>query len=615
MRNERKDILLDFMNPDLREVWGIQRVSNSNIDLCLRLIAYSIFLTKERCILPVNFVIQDELSFILTSRIYDYFGSDLISLPLKYSESFWSKAEKLVLQYRNVKNNYSHLKSTASVEKVIEYLEPLNHCRVVKTHNTGEYIANAFLKRLDLKDSYWVNVLSKYRYEEFSALINVPTEIVNRELAVTHGEIESFLKSSCISTIDIHKLVHYEYGCSYMEEYDAVSLFNFLGTSTFYPTKRTSNPAYDYRLFRATLHALGLAEPVDLLTPKEIISLRYSSNEFNTFIETYFNIVSMHNEPESVRRLIQVIISANKDLASQVKINSSQLGSSVEKIESTCGIFNLVSPGFNIITSHLQQFVRSGVIMKKIAIFVALREEEEILSNSLSLEFDHDKERYRKVMDGVTCEIYSPRKMGRVYAAISTYKYLIENIEKLPDMLIIAGIAGGFDKNKIKRGDILLPSSVYDVAVTKKEGSTTSGSSYEVYRPEPFRINKHALDFINSPKFNSDLWRTIAKKEARRSDLSIDIHTKPMCCCDSVIKDEQWIENILSVVNSEMTGVDMETGGVCLALEELNLTKPIPISVIRGVSDLSNPYKADDEWRSKAMYTVGSMIKSVIFQK
>ena len=610
------------MNPDLRKVWGIQNITEDNINFCLRLITYSVLLAKDKCILPVNFVIQDEFSFIITRKISEYFKSDLISLPLKYNESFSSKAEKISIQYRNVRDNYSHLKESVKISDVIRYLDSLNHYRIGKNHNTGEYIANAFLNRLDLHDKYWSEVLCKYEPRHIDKLQKIPFQLHQNELAVTHGEIENSLDDRYFSNvdihklnIDIHKLVHYEYGRSYMEEYDSVSLYNFLGPSTFYPTNRTDNPAYDYRLIRNILLTLGIADCFDLLSTKQIIKLRLVSNEFNTFIDKYFDIAINYREPSSVSRFVQNVLSTDSRLAQQINKNIDLSGAELEKVETTCGLFNIAVSDFNVITSNLKPVTWSGINMKKIAIFVALKEEYEVLSDSLSLKLNQATGRYHNIIDNVVFEIYSPQKMGRVYAAIATYKYLIENVEKLPDMIIVAGIAGGFEVNGIRRGDILMPSSVYDVAITKKEGGTSLMPSYEVYRPEPFRTNKHFLDHISSPQFNIDHWCTIAKKESRRSDLDIKIHTKPMCCCDSVIKDEEWIDNILSVVHKEITGVDMETGGVCLALEELDFNKPILISVIRGVSDLSNPYKADDGWRSKAMYTVGAMIKSLKFTK
>ena len=52
----------------------------------------------------------------------------------------------------------------------------------------------------------------------------------------------------------------------------------------------------------------------------------------------------------------------------------------------------------------------------------------------------------------------------------------------------------------------------------------------------------------------------------------------------------------------------MESGGVCEAAK----FEAVGVAVIRGVSDLADPRKSDDDWRRRAMLTVAVLIEAAL---
>lgn len=73
-----ENIFLDFMNPELREAWGVNENNKQNFNLFKLLINLSVFLTKEYCILPPAFVFEDPMSFKLVKKTSDYIKSGYI---------------------------------------------------------------------------------------------------------------------------------------------------------------------------------------------------------------------------------------------------------------------------------------------------------------------------------------------------------------------------------------------------------------------------------------------------------------------------------------------------------------------------------------------------------
>ena len=602
-----ENIFLDFLNPELRGVFGVNDYNKYNFIFLKKLISLSIFLTKDYCILPPAFIFEDPMSFKLIKDSTDFITNGYIFIPLKLGESFSSKLNKILEEYKNVKSNYNNLNNQKALDKVVNYFDKLNLHRIEKQSDTGLLIASRFEDRLDSKNIYWENVLKSYdskSIDHIEKLLKIPSFLIEKGLAITHGDIYNLTNQKNISSVDIHKLVHYEYGNVYMDEYNCISFYNLFGSGKFSPTHRTDNLGYDFQISKSFLEALNVFDELTKLPASDLISIRRHYSEYSDFIDNYFLLVSNLKSKGEVEVNLAKIISSNDDLKKLVNLKIKKSG--VNYIIDVLGLFNLAIKNY----SQSKTITITGKSkMKKILIFVALKEEEDVLKQALSLN-PNDQGGYDGQFNNTLFTVISPRKLGRVSAALETFDYLYKNKNNLPDMVLIAGIAGGFHKNGINKGDILIPNVIYDISNTKKEGKITDNESYEMYRPDPFRVNQKLIDYLNSPKFDKDKWWLLSGKKESRRTTDINIFYKPLSCCDSVVKDEEWIDIVLSKVNSELTGVEMESGGVCMAVEKF---QSIPISVIRGVSDLSNPYKADDDWRGKAMWTVCSLIKEIDF--
>jgi len=622
-KKSRENIFLDFLNPELRVAWGMNENNDYNYIFFKDVLNISIFLTKEYCIIPPAFILEDPLTFRLVEAIEYFIDSGFISIPLKYGETFHSKLDKILNEYRNVKSNYANLENKNALIKTLNFLEKLNLRRVEKKADTTILIAMSFQESFHNKNDYWRRILQGYDTKSIDNLLGIPSKLASDGLAITHGEIlncSNILKIQSSNKAirfnleyDIHKLVHYEYGNVYMDEYNCISIYNLFHENTFSPTHRLDNYGYNFQIIRIFLETLNIYKVITRLQPVELIHIRRTCSEYIDFISNYFRSSNKYKTKENIERYLANLISSNKALK---EIITTQINTfSIDYLADVLGAYNTASKEFNNLRRANMKTTQKNKIYN-LAIFVALREEEIILQDELKLCMNNNTNHLEGNIGNTHIQIYSPKKMGRVYAALETYDYLTKNINYLPDMILIAGIAGGFEVNNVKKGDILIPEFIIDVSNTKKEGAKDGKDSHELIRWKTFNVNQELIHYMSTDRFNEEYWKVDARKKCKRvsSDI-INIIKNPISCCDSVIKDEEWIQSILKI-HPNIAGIEMESGGVCMAVDkfEQKYKYKIPISIMRGVSDLSNPYKADDEWRIKSMVAVTSLIETIKFE-
>ena len=215
-----------------------------------------------------------------------------------------------------------------------------------------------------------------------------------------------------------------------------------------------------------------------------------------------------------------------------------------------------------------------------IAIYVALKMERLFLVKRWNLTGEYPDPVRRGRLGEVDDLLYGQDEMGRVSAAVATMQFL-EKYPK-PDMLLVTGIAGGFDREGSSRGDVLIPTSIADLASRKIHGG---GHVIPEFRPREFRTDARLSRYVNSGSFKTRDWEGAVIEEAEWPEgLRPSIRNGPIASLDEVVSDTQWIDTLCKAW-PKLCGVDMESGGVCAAAEAHELK----VAVVRGVSDLADP--------------------------
>ena len=117
-----------------------------------------------------------------------------------------------------------------------------------------------------------------------------------------------------------------------------------------------------------------------------------------------------------------------------------------------------------------------------LAIFVALKEEREILTGKWGLKgVKGEHGRWEGELLGKSVLVYTGERMGRVPAAVATARLAIDQIQA--DLIVVAGIAGGFAKpDHVDIGTLLVPHTVVDLALRKIQGDDAR------IRPDPYQF-------------------------------------------------------------------------------------------------------------------------------
>jgi nucleoside phosphorylase len=238
-----------------------------------------------------------------------------------------------------------------------------------------------------------------------------------------------------------------------------------------------------------------------------------------------------------------------------------------------------------------------------LAIFVALDIEREILVKHLGLKNQFPSDIWDGECNGLRVALFSSSDMGRVAGAIQTMRFLAKH---RPEMLLVAGIAGGFKQEKVNLGDVIVAKSVADLASRKIRENKTH--ALPEFRPKEFMTDQRLPEFLQSGSFDRASWeQRIIEHGEWPNGLRPTLHIGTIASLDEVVGSAKWITKLLGAW-PKLLGVEMESGGVCAAAEEYR----IRAAVVRGVSDFADPAKSDDSWRRRSMKAVACTIDSLL---
>ena len=246
-------------------------------------------------------------------------------------------------------------------------------------------------------------------------------------------------------------------------------------------------------------------------------------------------------------------------------------------------------------------------VMAVVAVFTALHEERAILAEMLGISCSPQERVWTGQVGSTTLCLYGPDQIGRVPAAIATLKFLHEYGK--PDLLVVVGIAGGLQIARVGLGDIIIATTITDIATRKIRED--QGKIVDNFRPKTYRGDARIRKYLCSHFFCQEKWQgEVAEAAGWPEGTCPQILYGTLASSDAVVASQEWLTAIgshLCELWPDLLGMEMEAGGVCAVAEEFGLQ----VGVVRCISDYANPAKSDDEWRRRAMKTVAHLLKSV----
>lgn len=610
------DVFLDFFNRDSREIYGFDKLPNeTHLAFLVEALTVAVFLCRDHCILPPGFLAESKLGReALIIRRGEYLHERLVRLSLKeYSlDEFWDKKEH---QYEPFREKYEGLFDP----KNHELLRSVSRAIIPRTSRIADAITTGWQNAPDA-NPIWRDRIRGLKADEVERLRKIPLEILDSGIAITWPAIAARIHGPLVPS-ELRPVLQNVYFSAYLAEYDLKVITNLPYTS--HPFVSTGkNLAYDYEALKAALAAGGLWDIIRGLATQSIIHLRQRA-EYLRFREAFDAIAAGTDQLSEVRRIFTFAAQNDKPQSRflslvlrnaarivfphGVELREQEIDEIAQRLGSLAAAANEIADQLKSLQMQVTMDRRNRVAYsakpKEVAVFVALEMERKVLIERWNLQAQGREQIWRGRLNGVQIFVFGRDEMGRVPAAVATMQMLSHC---KPDILIVAGIAGGFTREKVALGNILIGSDIVDLASRKViyEGTETSIE----FRPRQFRTDDRLEKYLKA-SFKVDTWQSNVTKDAEwPDDRRPAIHYGLIASLDEVVADTNFVDKLCDAW-PKLLGIEMEAGGVCAAAETFNI-KP---AVIRGVSDLADPSKSDNEWRRRAIKTVAHLIESLDF--
>lgn len=613
----RQDIFLHFLNRDTREIFGVYETlkNDKHNALMRRALNAAVMLCEDCCIAPPGFVIEDQIAFELAENQCAYLTEGLLRFPMR-ERSLAEFAEKKRIGYEPMRDRYSGLFSDTRIGFLGENATGIIDRR---SHITERILAD-WREGPESGHRVWRPVKGILIPRHVDLVSKIPVDLNERGIALTWAAIEPQLSSEAkAASTALRDTLQHIYFRQYCSEFNLVPLAQIPHITHDFMLKH-DNRVYSYRRLGVFLDAFELRDLVFDAPAALIVALRNQSG-FISFMDAYAGIASRTKSDTDLRFFAgrardifnydwAALRSRRLSLfdASPVEVNelASVLGEAADRLRREHGL-PARTPAAQQPQSTKERTPNVNTTPDLI-LFVALEEELDILTGQLNLTKNPSSPEASGDLGGVAVDVVCPRNMGRVAAAVAMSNYLAKRT-KPPRLILIVGIAGGFAENSSTVGHIVSVTKVVDLALRKvvddKEGATPN------FRREDYRMHEALCNVLLSDVFDRNKWSTDALKHGWPADRRPSIHSGPMASSDEVVSSDQWRTMMIEGQGGErkLLGVEMEAGGVCAAAERAR----VPVCMLRVISDMADPSKADNEWRTLGMRTLASLIERVPF--
>lgn len=611
-----RDIFLHFLNRDSRQIYGLFQLSERDhfYALC-RTLNISALLCANKCYAPPGFSVECELAYRALRKKKEYLADGLVQLPMREA-NIGDFVEKKRREYAPVRDRYEGIFSDTMIEELGRFSDAI----VRRTSEVGEAIARDWERGPDTSSRPWRAVLPLLPRIAVDRIRAIPKQIREEGSAVTWPSIEQLLPSEALPIgRGMRRILQNSYFRQYLREYGLVALVNIPAMPDHFdlPTLRK---IYDYRRFSGVLSSLDLKVFLEEAAANQVLELRRQPGYFE-FLFAYRSLAEHFDDNASLAYLFaEAAKRAHFDWAKYVAVTLKaptdsgfssnrivELGDALRAVAREVTRIELPEPrkqrtakrqGADGFRFSLERFPMADVV-----IFLALEEELGVLCDRWHLERNFSRPAASGAIGKQRIDVLCPREMGRVAAAVEVTACLEARRTDLPKLLIVAGLAGGFESEGASLGSVLIPTTVVDLATRKIQDDET-GTTTE-FRRHDFHPHGALWRLLMSDHFKRDDWERQAIREAEWPEgLRPSLKDGPIASVDEVISSTEW-QRQLTDACPKLLGVEMESGGVCAAAQRY----AVPVVILRTVSDAADPAKKDTAWRRRGMKTVAILLE------
>ena len=630
------NILLDFLNRESREIFGLYNLSKSDhINFLAETINVAVFMCYEFCIENPGSIGECALVRVAFKRREKFFENQLIRMPMReFSlDDFWKKKER---EYKLLKGQYVELYSDTGKDFIARHSHAIIH-RDTK-------IGSEIIKRWECgpeSNDIWDYITKNVPAKKIEKISKLPRKIKDQGLAIKGLTIVESVGDIGINPNYLRQILQNDFFSIYINEYK----LRLISQLPYFKTRfglKDEDLCYNYEAIRAALRSIKLWGILRRMSADSLVELRTKLGYFSfrdafhfiaaqcfsvydvlrTFslgadrIQKELNSTSLIDKYDNAKIVLIKGFDLNPKEISAIDYRLRAISESAR--ESYYEIFCDNSKN-NIKSSKRISMVTGKELSEKdyinnpiIAIFVALQMEREILINRWSLVKQYSEPFWTGKVQNNNLILYGMDQIGRVPAAIATmqmFHKLHQLCKRKPDIIIATGIAGGFQDEGIMLGNIIIAESIADLAMRKiRDGEE---NIKQEFRPKEFGTDNRIQEYIKSSSFDHETWERDVIRIAEWPDgLRPAIRIGPIASMDEIVSSAEWVKKLRDAW-PKLLGIEMEAGGICAAADLFG----IKVNVIRGISDYADPLKSDDEWRKRSMKTIAYLLENLSYDK
>ncbi|OUI92545.1 5'-methylthioadenosine/S-adenosylhomocysteine nucleosidase family protein [Acetobacter indonesiensis] len=607
----RKNLFLHFLNRDTREIVRLYDMFGDGMHAHMirgPMNACAI-LCEDFCVAPPGFVVEDKYAFELFEIQSAYLEKGLVRLPMRETNLI-DFAEKKRLEYSFARNRYSGLYDDTRMNLLNSHGAAL----IPRKIQIGPAIVDGFMKGVDTRLQAWAGIRQKAASGVIENMRAIPARLADDGKALTWSIIEpNLVESPSPLRQQMRDALQYTYFQEYCREFRAIVLADIphIPVEFCLPVERTVYSMRRLRVFLASMNADRLLLEASADT---IMSFRRCAG-FIELIDAYCAFAKMFPKDTDLQFHLSKAIERTPYEWSRIpeRFNPAICDPSdfeVVEIASACGELAAILTMEHKLprrgSDEPRKMQKATTVSKgrqlKIAIFVALEEELNVLIKHFSLTRAAGSPAAIGKINDVEVDVLCPRAMGRVAAAVETMRYLSKY--RTPDLLFCVGLAGGFTESTIEPGAVICVETVVDLA-NRKVTDDESGVAQSKFRRRDFDCARAVYEIAQSHEFDLSTWASYSAAEFDwPRGRTPSLWEGKIASADEVVASDDHRQKMVASVD-KLYGIEMEAGGVCAAAAAFK----VPVSVLRVVSDMADPSKADDKWRVTGMKTLAELLK------
>jgi adenosylhomocysteine nucleosidase len=188
--------------------------------------------------------------------------------------------------------------------------------------------------------------------------------------------------------------------------------------------------------------------------------------------------------------------------------------------------------------------------------------------------------------------------MGNVRSGVATHQAItIWN----PSYIVLSGITGGFRKEGLLLGDVIVPEQVVGYEPGKVLSDTVQ-SRFDVYLPStPFLSAAHV-------SARENWWRSVSTSRPGGRDEIPRAHFGVLASGEKVVASQNWTRRFVDIW-PRAVGVEMEALGVATAAYAVG--EAPGTGVVKAISDWADESKSDD-WQAYAANVAAAFVMAVV---